>query len=257
MASNDRISKVLTVAVALCLVCSVVVSSAAVLLRDAQEANKARDKKSNILAAAGLLEPDMSVEEQFEKIEVKMVDIATGKFTDVVSPDTYEQRKAAKNPELSVSLSKEEDVAGISRRAKYAVVYLVRNGDDLEKVVLPVRGSGLWSTLYGFIAIEGDLNTVAGLGFYEHGETPGLGGEVDNPLWKDNWPGKKIYGEDGEVQLTVIKGSVDKSRPEAIHQVDGLSGATLTTRGVDNLIEFWMGENGFGKFLSNLKAGEA
>ncbi|WP_339643152.1 Na(+)-translocating NADH-quinone reductase subunit C [uncultured Porticoccus sp.] len=257
MASNDRISKVLTVAVALCLVCSVVVSSAAVLLRDAQEANKARDKKSNILAAAGLLEPDMSVEEQFEKIEVKMVDIATGKFTDVVSPDTYEQRKAAKNPELSVSLSKEEDVAGISRRAKYAVVYLVRNGDDLEKVVLPVRGPGLWSTLYGFIAIEGDLNTVAGLGFYEHGETPGLGGEVDNPLWKDNWPGKKIYGEDGEVQLTVIKGSVDKSRPEAIHQVDGLSGATLTTRGVDNLIEFWMGENGFGKFLSNLKAGEA
>ena len=186
-----------------------------------------------------------------------MVDIATGKFTDVVSPDTYEQRKAAKNPELSVSLSKEEDVAGISRRAKYAVVYLVRNGDDLEKVVLPVRGPGLWSTLYGFIAIEGDLNTVAGLGFYEHGETPGLGGEVDNPLWKDNWPGKKIYGEDGEVQLTVIKGSVDKSRPEAIHQVDGLSGATLTTRGVDNLIEFWMGENGFGKFLSNLKAGEA
>lgn len=257
MASNDRISKVLTVAVALCLVCSVVVSSAAVLLRDAQEANKARDKKSNILAAAGLLEPDMSVEEQFEKIEVKMVDIATGKFTDVVSPDTYEQRKAAKNPELSVSLSKEEDVAGISRRAKYAVVYLVRNGDDLEKVVLPVRGPGLWSTLYGFIAIEGDLNTVAGLGFYEHGETPGLGGEVDNPLWKDNWPGKKIYGEDGEVQLSVIKGSVDKSRPEAIHQVDGLSGATLTTRGVDNLIEFWMGENGFGKFLSNLKAGEA
>ena len=257
MASNDRISKVLTVAVALCLVCSVVVSSAAVLLRDAQEANKARDKKSNILAAAGLLEPDMSVEEQFEKIEVKMVDIATGKFTDVVSPDTYEQRKAAKNPELSVSLSKEEDVAGISRRAKYAVVYLVRNGDDLDKVVLPVRGPGLWSTLYGFIAIEGDLNTVAGLGFYEHGETPGLGGEVDNPLWKGNWPGKKIYGDDGDVQLTVIKGSVDKSRPEAIYQVDGLSGATLTTRGVDNLIEFWMGENGFGKFLSNLKAGEA
>lgn len=257
MASNDRISKVLTVAVALCLVCSVVVSSAAVLLRDAQEANKARDKKSNILAAAGLLVPDMSVEEQFEKIEVKMVNIDTGKFTDAVSPDTFDQRKAAKNPELSVSLSKEEDVAGISRRAKYAVVYLVRDGDDLEKVVLPVRGPGLWSTLYGFIAIEGDLNTVAGLGFYEHGETPGLGGEVDNPLWKDNWPGKKIYGEDGEVQLTVIKGSVDKSRSEAVHQVDGLSGATLTTRGVDNLIEFWMGENGFGKFLSNLKAGEA
>ncbi|WP_438952306.1 Na(+)-translocating NADH-quinone reductase subunit C [Porticoccus sp.] len=257
MASNERISKVLTVAVTLCLVCSVVVSSAAVLLRDAQQVNKALDKKSNILSAAGLLQPGMGIEEQFKKIEVKVVDIDTGKFTDVVSPDTYDQRKAAKNPALSVGLSKEEDVAGISRRAKYAVVYLVRDGDDIEKVVLPVRGPGLWSTLYGFIAIESDLNTVAGLGFYEHAETPGLGGEVDNPLWKKNWPGKQIYGNSREVELTVIKGAVDKTRPEAIHQVDGLSGATLTTRGVDNLIQFWMGENGFGKFLSNLKAGEA
>jgi len=137
------------------------------------------------------------------------------------------------------------------------LVYIFREGDSIDKIVLPVRGAGLWSTLYGFLALEADLNTVAGLGFYEHAETPGLGGEVDNPVWKARWPGKKVYGDGNQVQLTVLKGSVDTSRSGAEYQVDGLSGATLTTRGVGNLIQFWMGDNGYAKFLSNLKSGEA
>ena len=122
---------------------------------------------------------------------------------------------------------------------------------------MPIKGSGLWSTLYGFLALEADLNTVAGIGFYEHAETPGLGGEVDNPLWKAKWVGKLVYGDDAGVALGVIKGEVDLSRPAAIHQIDGLSGATLTSKGVHNLIRFWLGENGFEAFLVNLKNGEA
>lgn len=255
--SNERLSKVLGVAIILCLVCSVVVSSAAVLLRDAQQANQALDKKRNILAAAGLLQEGVSVPEQFANVEIRAVDLETGKFTDAVNPDTFDQTKSAKDPALSDSLSAGDDVAKIGRREKYALVYIFRDGESLDKVVLPVKGAGLWSTLYGFLALEADLNTVAGLGFYEHAETPGLGGEVDNPVWKNRWPGKEVYGGDGDVELTVIKGSVDSSRPDAVHQVDGLSGATLTTRGVDNMIQFWMGENGFAKFLSNLKSGEA
>lgn len=257
MASNDRISKVFGVAIALCLVCAVVVSASAVLLRDAQQANKALDKKRNILAAAGLLQEGVSVEKQFENVETRVVDLATGKFTDAVDPASYDQKKAAKVPALSDKLPAEEDIAKIGRREKYALVYIVRDEDGIDKVILPIKGYGLWSTLYGFLALESDLNTVAGIGFNEHAETPGLGGEVDNPLWKAKWPGKSLYGDDGDVQLTVIKGTVDETRPEAGHQVDGLSGATLTTRGVDNLIKFWMGERGFAQFLSNLKSGEA
>jgi Na+-transporting NADH:ubiquinone oxidoreductase subunit C len=257
VASNDRISKVFGVAVTLCLVCAVVVSASAVLLRDAQQANKALDKKRNILAAAGLLQEGVSVEKQFENVETRVVDLATGKFTDAVDPASYDQKKAAKVPALSDRLPAEEDIAKIGRREKYALVYIVRDGEGIDKVILPIKGYGLWSTLYGFLALEADLNTVAGIGFNEHAETPGLGGEVDNPLWKAKWPGKALYGDDGDVQLTVIKGTVDETRPEAGHQVDGLSGATLTTRGIDNLIKFWMGERGFAQFLSNLKSGEA
>ncbi len=122
-------------------------------------------------------------------------------------------------------------------------------------MILPVRGYGLWSTLYGFLALESDGNTIAGLGFYEHGETPGLGGEVDNPRWKAQWPGKEVY-EDGDPVIRLIKGSVDPNAANAEHKVDGLAGATLTSKGVTNLLQFWLGERGFKPFLDNLKSGE-
>jgi len=255
--ANESMKKVLTVAIVLCLVCSVVVSAAAVLLRDAQQANKALDKKRNILAAAGLLQEGVSVEKQFEKVQIKAIDFASGTFTDAVNPETYDQRKASKDPKLSSAVDDEKDIAKINRQADYGLVYIVNNDNgDLDKIILPVKGYGLWSTLYGFLALQADFNTVAGLGFYEHAETPGLGGEVDNPLWKAKWPGKKVYDE-GAVRLTILKGEVDNSNPAAQYQIDGLSGATLTSKGVDNLIQYWMGENGYAKFLSNLKAGEA
>ncbi len=169
----------------------------------------------------------------------------------------YDQRKAAKDPASSDALTPEQDLGKIYRREQYSLVYLVQDAQGaIEKIVLPIRGYGLWSTLYGFIALESDANTVAGIGFYEHGETPGLGGEVDNPRWKALWPGKQVY-RDGEVQLGLIKGTVDPSAANAAWQVDGLAGATLTSRGVTNLVHFWLGENGFEPFLNNLRAGEA
>ena len=257
MSSNDGIKKTLIVAFSLCIVCSVIVSTAAVLLKPAQEANKTLDRKRNILAAAGMLDETLTVDEQFAKVSSRVVDLRTGKFSDDVDPENYDQRKAAKDPATSLSLSSEEDIAKINRRENYALVYLVGvNNGSYDKIILPIHGAGLWSTLYGFIALESDANTVAGLGFYEHGETPGLGGEVDNPRWKSQWPGKEVY-KDGEAALGLIKGSVDTNSANAPWQIDGLSGATLTSRGVSNLVQFWLGDNGFSLFLDNLNAGEA
>ncbi|GGO80535.1 Na(+)-translocating NADH-quinone reductase subunit C [Marinobacterium nitratireducens] len=256
-ANNDTIGKTLTVTILLCVICSVVVSAAAVLLKPQQVSNKELDRKSNILAAAGISDPSKSVDELFAQITTRMVDLETGKFTDEVDPATYDATKAAKDPALSVKLDRGEDIASIKRQAKYMPVYLVQDGDQIEKVILPVHGYGLWSTLYGFLALEGDLNTVIGLGFYSHAETPGLGGEVDNPAWKALWPGKKVYDEGSmDPKLHLIKGNVDPASPTAQHQVDGLSGATLTSNGVTNLVQFWLGENGYAPFLANLKAGE-
>ena len=260
MANKDSVKGTLIVALVLCIVCSVFVSTAAVLLKPMQQANAALDLKRNVLLAGGLIDADQHnakvIEEAFASVTIKYVDLATGTFTDE-EPAGGSGRAAAKIPSASEKLTPEQDVAKIIRRENIKEVFLVEQDGELEKIILPVRGYGLWGQLYGFLALQSDLNTVAGLGFYEHKETPGLGGEVDNPNWKSIWVGKKAYDQDGDVALSVIKGSVDQSTPNAEHKVDGLSGATLTSKGVDNLVEFWLGGEGYGPFLKNLKAGEA
>lgn len=249
---NDSRSKTLIVALTLCLVCSVLVSTAAVMLKPFQDANKALDKKRNILNISGMMQPGVSIDEAFSKIEARIVDMTTGQFVDDMDPTKYDQRKASKDPSLSIALTKKQDIASIRRQAKYATVYLVRKENKLETIILPVHGYGLWSTMYGFVALKGDAKTVKGLGFYEHAETPGLGGEVDNPLWKAKWVGKEIYNPQGEVAIELLKGGVGPATSNAQYKVDSLAGATLTSRGVENLVHYWLGDNGFKPFLKHI-----
>ncbi|WP_339344266.1 Na(+)-translocating NADH-quinone reductase subunit C [uncultured Alcanivorax sp.] len=251
---NESVGKTLLVAFLVCVVCGVVVATAAVSLRPVQNENKLIDKRMNILLAAGMYDASQDVNEQFKSIERKFVDIESGDYVEM--PESYDQRTAAKDPAQSERLSGDVDIAGIKNQADVAEVYLARGDNgELSRIILPVHGYGLWSTLYGFLALEPDANTVAGLGFYEHGETPGLGGEVDNPKWKALWEGKKLYGDQGEVEIQVIKGTVESNTPNAEHKVDGLAGATLTSKGVSNLLRFWVGENGFGPYLKRMRQG--
>ena len=264
--TEDRF-KVYKVALAVCLVCSVAVSTAAVLLRPAQQQNALLDRQRNILLAAGLIAAKASaaeVKSQFSKVEARLVELDSGRF---VSADTlqlssaqdYDLQDLLDSSRWSESLTTKQDIAGIRRRERYQQIYLIRTPDgDIERLILPVRGYGLWSTLYGFIALRGDGNTITGLGFYRHGETPGLGGEVDNPRWKALWKNKRVYrtGRYGrEPAIRVVKGAVDTNAAGAEHRVDGLSGASITTRGVDSMLRFWLGSQGFGNFLSRLKSG--
>ncbi|WP_421682007.1 Na(+)-translocating NADH-quinone reductase subunit C [Stutzerimonas urumqiensis] len=254
--------RTLTVALLVCLVCSVFVAGAAVALRPTQLENRQLDKQRSILAIAGLGQAGMSgqdIRELFEaRIVPRLVDLETGTFSDEYDPIAYDPLVAAKDPDLSKAIPPSEDIASIKRRERYSTVYLVQDEQgELQTAVIPVRGYGLWSTLYGFIAIEGDLNTVEGLGFYQHGETPGLGGEVDNPRWRSQWEGKQLFDENGELEIEIVKGGVDPQSAEAVHQVDALAGATLTSNGVNNLLHYWLGEDGFGPFIANLRAGEA
>lgn len=257
-AKKESVARTLTVALLVCLVCSVVVSAAAVALKPVQTTNKLQDKQRNILQIAGLFDPGASVQEQFQQITPRLVDLRTGEFSDALDALAFDQQKASKDPAMSQQLDGEQDIASIRRRADYSTVYVVENPDgSIKTLILPIHGYGLWSTLYGFMALESDLKTVVGLGFYQHAETPGLGGEVDNPNWKAQWTGKVVFDESGKPAISVVKGSVDPSNPNAEHQVDGLAGATLTSRGVENLVRFWLGEDGFGPFLEHLRAGEA
>lgn len=251
--NNDDPRKIVMVAVALCLVCSIFVSAAAIGLRPLQDANKLQSKRQNILEVAGLMEEGASVDTLFQRIEQRVVDLRTGKFTDAVDPTTYEQRDAARDPKLSDPVPRDEDVASIKRKAHYATVYLVKNdGGGFSTVIIPVHGYGLWSTLYGYLALKPNGREVIGLQFYDHAETPGLGGEVDNPNWRAKWPGKLLYDKDGNIKIEVVK-SAATDGDNASHQIDALAGATLTSQGVNNLVRYWAGENGFGPFLKNIE----
>ncbi|BBL70036.1 Na(+)-translocating NADH-quinone reductase subunit C [Methylogaea oryzae] len=272
--SNDSFEKTVAVAFALCLGGAVLVSASAVILHPLQVSNKSKDEKLNILEVVGMLDEDTDVDEAFKQFEVKIVDLSTGDYDNGIDPKTYDQRKAAKDPVMGVSIPAEEDIASIKRKAKYAKVYLVKEAGKLKSVILPVNGYGLWSTMYGFMALEADGNTVVGLNLYDQAETPGLGGEVVNPKWKALWKGKKVYNESsvavhesnlsekgqtveiGEVALGLVKGGVDPSKPGAEFQVDSLAGATLTSRGVSNLVRYWMSKDGYGPYLAKVRAGK-
>ncbi|WP_251358382.1 Na(+)-translocating NADH-quinone reductase subunit C [Kangiella sp. TOML190] len=251
MSKKESPTKTIVVALLLSLICSVVVSTAAIKLKPIQQKNQALDKKRNILVAAGMIESgsSASVEELFQQVESKHVDLATGEFVNV--PPNFDQRKAAKNPNSNVALTAEQDLGGIGSRAQVANVYLVKKDGQLDSIIFPIHGKGLFSTLYGFIALDKDLKTVKGIKYYEHGETPGLGGEVENSTWLAKWPGKQALDANGEPVLTLVK-----SVPSNDTQVDALSGATWTTNGVQNMIHFWLGDNGFGPFLDRVRAGD-
>jgi len=251
--SRDSTTRVLGVALLLCLVCSILVSAAAVVLSDRQERNKIEEKKKNILQAAGLYEEGLPVDEQFKKIETRIVDLETGRFTSELNPSRFDSRAATRDPATRRQIPEALDLADIKVRSRFKDVYLVMQDNQLQQLVLPVHGKGLWSTMYGFLSLEKDLTTVRGFAFYEHGETPGLGGEIDNPAWKKQWRGKKIYDEDGRTRLRVLKGTVDRNAADAVYQADGLAGATLTARGVGNLLQYWMGEDGYQPFLKTLQ----
>lgn len=248
----DSIPKTIFVAVALCLFASMIVSAAAVSLRPVQEANKLRDKQLNVLQVAGIYEPGMNVSEAFTSFEPHVLDLKTGAFTDQFDAATFDDAAAASDPDLSRNLT--DDPAGIGRQAMFRTVYLLRDENrGLDKVILPLHGYGLWSTLYGFIALEANGNDIFGLQFYQHGETPGLGAEVDNPRWKALWNGKRLRDENGDLQITVAK---TPPAAGADFYVDGLAGATLTTVGIDNLVKFWMGDQGYAPFIAKLQAGD-
>lgn len=253
--SNDSLEKTIAVALSLSFVCAILISFSAVALKPLQIENKAMDMKRNILDVAGLLTEDTDVHQAFaELVEEKLVNLETGEYVEDMDPASYDQRKAAKDPELSVAIPAEKDIAHIRRKAKIAKVYLVKKGDKIDSIILPVHGYGLWSTMYGFLALEADGQTVKSINFYDQAETPGLGGEVVNPNWRALWKGKKVYDENGNVALKLVKGNVDPSKPDAVYKVDALAGATLTSNGVTNLIQFWLGEEGFKRYLDKIRS---
>jgi Na+-transporting NADH:ubiquinone oxidoreductase subunit C len=242
---KDNTIKTLAFAFTIALVSAIVVSVASVTLRPLQKANLERERQARIVSivarAIGETGP----------LSAHVVELATGRIRPDIDPVTFDQEAAAKKPESSIAIPREADSAGLNRRAKYATVFMRREGGKPTLIVLPVHGAGYQSTLYGYLALRGDANTVAALNFYKQGETPGLGARIAEPAWQSLWPGKQLADDSGTIRIGIVRG-----KGTGPYEVDGITGATRTGTGVTNLLRFWLGDYGFKPFLDRVKAGE-
>ena len=256
--NNDSPIKAVLVVVLVALVCSSLVSAAVVILRPIQLNNQLLDRSRNImqltgLPAAGSELPDEEMLSLFKSLDARIVDIDSAAFDPDVDPYTFDKRRAANNPELSVAIPPEFDHTGLGRRSRLAPAFLVWQDDEFERIILPIRGNGMWSALYGYIALDADMNTIADAIFYEQNETPGLGDQITRPDWLAQWQGKQIYDERGEVRFAVSGGRVDEASPAAAFEVDALTGATVTADAVTGLVQYWFGPHGYRRLLEHLR----
>lgn len=203
---------------------------AASALRERQQFNEEVNVKRNILMAVGVLDRDREMELDEidamyqESVQSFAVD-PDGMVVEGVSGESLDLEVVLQDPDTS--------------RHRYPV-FMATDAAGSTVYAIPVFGKGLWSTLYGYLALEADLETVRGMTFYAHGETPGLGAEIEQAWFQDNFVGKKIYDGGALRTIRVVKGTVEnriQDPGERDYYVDGISGATITGRGVSNLLE--------------------
>lgn len=216
-------SYVLIFSVAVCVVMSTALALTANSLKPLQEAAAEFDRQKNVMLVAGLIQPGDP--RPMAELRALYADRVVPRVVDLQTGEVDESRTVA-----SVAALKSP-----AERARYRVVEVARDErGEPSGFILPITAKGLWGPMFGYLALESDANTVRGITFHQHKETPGLGGEVDNPPWKESWKGKTVLTEGGDlVGVKVKKGAVDPSNAqEKKHAVDGLSGATITSNGV-------------------------
>ena len=207
-----------------------VLSFAATSLREPQQANEQRNIRENILKAVGLMEREQKLEPEEinqlydDSVESFLVD-HEGKVIPGSSADGVDLEEELENPDPA---------------AWRLPVFVVTEGGKASVYAIPVYGQGLWSTLYGYLALEDDLDTVKGITFYDHGETAGLGAEIEQAWFQDNFVGKRIFDGSALRSIQVVKGKVAdvfSNAADHTYAVDGISGASITGRGVTNLLQ--------------------
>ena len=248
-APNDSRGKMLAMAFLVSGLSALAVSSAAVLLSPQLEANRSAERQARLDAMLSEL-PALATllsETGADGLDVLVADLDAGGLADV-DPAAFDPE--ALDAEQITTLDPEEDIAGIGTRPDLAQLYVARDGQDIAAVILPVYGQGYQSVIRGFLALEGDLNTVAGLTITEQAETPGLGANIESASWQAQWPGTELRGPEGEIRVAVVRGGASTE-----YEIDAITGATRTSNGVQNMIRFWIGPQGFGPILDGLADG--
>ncbi|MDP5146887.1 Na(+)-translocating NADH-quinone reductase subunit C [Shewanella sp. ULN5] len=243
---KDSVMGTMVFIISLSLVCSFMITGTAEILKERKLVKKRDEVQQFVLKAAGVESNSSDFRELFtSRVQPKLVDLESGQFIEHENILDFDGRMAAINPETSRKPKK--DTAKIKSRADQVRIFEVFDDQgELTSIVMPIYGKGLWSMIYGYLAVEPDLNTIKNIVFYEHGETPGIADFVTDPEWNALWQGKKLFDEKGKIAIKVVKGG---AKAGDVHGVDGVSGATRTGVGIQKAVEFWFGVEGYQNFL--------
>lgn len=252
--SKDSPQRAILVVMITAIVCSSLVSAAVVALRPIQLNNQMLDRSRNIMQLTGLLTADQAIEddemlELYKRLDLRIIDIDAADYDGKIDADTFSERQSLNDPDKSVAIPSDQDQAKLGRRSRFAPVYMVWNKGEIDRVILPVRGSGMWSVLYGYIALEPDLNTISGMTFYEQNETPGLGDQITHTHWLEQWKGRQVYDFNGNPRFRINEGTVQPGSASSEYEVDALTGATVTANAVTSMMHYWFGPHGYQPFL--------
>lgn len=243
--------KTIAIAFLVSSLCAVLVTASSVLLSPLIAANVAAERAQRFDAMLANMPglADIVGQSGADSLTAVVVDLRTGQPTNI-DPQGFDMREVAADPARSSPIPPAADIAGLKTRANFSAIYILRDAGKLRLVILPIVAVGYQSTIYANLALEGDLNTVAGLSIVEQGETPGLGARIAEPSWQALWPGKKLEDANGEIVLRVVQGTAQN-----VYEVDGITGATRTGQAVTAAVQFWVGPYGYGPVLENLAAG--
>ncbi|WP_377506972.1 NADH:ubiquinone reductase (Na(+)-transporting) subunit C [Octadecabacter sp. R77987] len=247
---NESRTKTVIVAFLVSAVCAVLVSSATVVLRPIQTANRAAEEQARISDLVRGI-PGMSalLEQSGGTLSTVVIDLDRGRAAQDVTTETLEAA-LADQANWSV-LDAGDDLAGLGQRPNYAQVFLLREGADISLILLPVAGQGYGGRIDAIVALHGDMNTIAGIAVTQHSETPGLGGRIEDPSWQAGFPGTLMRDDSGDVRFNVARGTATTE-----FEVDGITGATRTSNGVTRMMRFWLGPQGYGPLLDAIGRGE-
>lgn len=252
--ATENIGRTLLVATAVALGCSAMVSLAIHYLRPIQDAYAQLERNRTVLAAAGELPVELSdrqVVTGYLELDIRLVDMTRGIFVDaapVGKVHTYDHWALEEGSPLLLAPEGEPAPHQPTLTPRYVPVYLVWKGQTLHRLVLPVHGKGMWSTIYAYLALQGDLSTIAALHVYRHGETPGIGDRIEDPRWLSTWAGKRVYDDAGRSRFSLTKNASDSP-----YSVDLITGASVTSEALGNIVRFWMGPQAYGPLLQALR----
>lgn len=247
---NESRVKTILVAFLVSAVCAAFVSGATVILRPVQAANRAAEEQARISALVKGI-PGMAdlLDQSGGALSTVVVDLSRGRASDTVTPASL--ASALDDPAMWTVLTPEQDIAGLGQRPDVVQIFLLRQDDRISLILLPISGQGYGGRIDAILALNGDLNTVAGFAVTSHSETPGLGGRIEEAAWQAGFAGTELRDPSGDVRFRVARAAAAGD-----YEVDGITGATRTGRGVTNMVRFWLGPLGYGPLLGAMGRGE-